>query len=66
MGGPGHGAELWGQKLLKINMFKGIGVTLSENVGYLKIYSMPRGFNTERILFSTNGARTTEHSHAKE
>ena len=48
------------------HMFKGIGVTLSENVGYLKIYSMPRGFNTERILFSTNGARTTEHSHAEE
>ena len=47
-------------------MFKGIGVTLSENVGYLKIYSLPREFNTERILFSTNGARTTRHSHAKE
>ena len=48
------------------HMFKGIGVTLSENVGYLKIYSMPRGFNTERILFSTNDARTTGHSHAEE
>ena len=27
---------------------------------------MPRQFNGERIIFSTNGVRTTGHPHAKE